>query len=651
MNTSPRAVIRHVTTAAIVILLLATGFLFVQRVGRLKTPLSEVDHDAITREGGDATVGIYTGFEFVERVAGKLIFGLSSARTLGLSSGWHEIEGVRLQFYREGKPGPVLTCDTANFNIETRDARLHGGIQIRMPSGALLTTEEARFEASSRRITTESEVLFISGGLYGRSQRASFDLESNEVALEGGTTVRSQEGVTMTAPLAVYRRSKQLIEFPQGCVVRDQSSQVDAPFVAIKLSEADGPPYQVELDGGITAHGRTLPGGGFVEAWMERAVATADGSGNWQIDATTTGPWVTVRFVGGEGFFERVLRTWVLRAVVNKEGILNLRAERGVCINEIPVEGPPRRAEATTARVWFSDGQATDIELLKNVVLEGEGLEGRAYRARLSPGAGLAMLHGDPTSPQRVLLLSDRGSLSCDQAQVFNQEDRVEVRGNVQGEISDVSFMGSNEGGEGSEQVRFASDILEITERGEVFHLKKNARVWQGHRLLLADDVIYRRDGTSLRASGHVRTTVPASELELEGKPEEDVVVDARSLTYGRDEKSAVYRGNVRYSDPGHTLAASELSIFFNEDNDVTAVEAVGSVELVDLESGRRMTGQKARREVATRVVTITGSPVQVTEPGGNQVSGASLTWNQADGTVALSGGTETIYYNRGEGP
>jgi hypothetical protein len=63
------------------------------------------------------------------------------------------------------------------------------------------------------------------------------------------------------------------------------------------------------------------------------------------------------------------------------------------------------------------------------------------------------------------------------------------------------------------------------------------------------------------------------------------------------------------------------------------------------------MTGQKARREVATRVVTITGSPVQVIEPGGNQVSGASLTWNQADGTVALSGGTETIYYNRGEAP
>ncbi|MEJ2190131.1 MAG: LPS export ABC transporter periplasmic protein LptC, partial [Acidobacteriota bacterium] len=430
MNTSPRMVVRHLSAAAIAVLLVTTGVLLVQRVGRLKTPLSEIASDVISRDGGgESAVGVYTGFEFVERVAGRLIFGLTSERTLGLSSGWHEIEGVRLQFYREGKPGPVLTCDGASFNIETRDAKLHGGIQIRMPSGALLTTEQARFEASSRQITTDSEVLFISGDLYGRSQRASFDLERNVIALQGGTTVRSAEGVTMTAPEAIYRRSKKLIEFPDGCVLRDRSSVVEAPFVSVKLTEADGPPYRVELDGGITAHSRDLPGGGFVEAWMEKAVATSDGRGNWQIDATTSGPWVTVRFVGGEGFFERTLRTWTLRGVVNQGGILNLRAEHGVCIHEVPVEGPPRRAQSSSARVWFSDGQATDIELLKNVILEGEGFEGKAYRARLSPSAGLIMLHGDPTSPERVLLLSDRGRLSCDQAQVFNQEDRVEVRG------------------------------------------------------------------------------------------------------------------------------------------------------------------------------------------------------------------------------
>jgi len=106
-----------------------------------------------------------------------------------------------------------------------------------------------------------------------------------------------------------------------------------------------------------------------------------------------------------------------------------------------------------------------------------------------------------------------------------------------------------------------------------------------------------------------------------------------------------VYRGNVRYSDPEHTLSAAEISLFLDENNQVTAVEAIGSVELIELATGRRMTGQRARREVSTQMVTIEGSPVRLSDPSGNVVSGSSLTWNQADGTVSVAGGTETIYY------
>jgi lipopolysaccharide export system protein LptA len=203
--------------------------------------------------------------------------------------------------------------------------------------------------------------------------------------------------------------------------------------------------------------------------------------------------------------------------------------------------------------------------------------------------------------------------------------------------------MGDENGSSGP--AHFASEILEVSEEGAVYHLRENTRFWQGHRLLLADDVVYRNDIATMRAAGHVRTTLPASELELEGSPEEDVVVVARSLDYEQDSGTATYRGNVRYSDPKHSLAAAELTVFFDEDNDVTAVEAIGAVELVELETGRRMTGQRARRDVALQTVTITGSPVRLTDEAGNAVSGSSLTWNQADGTVSVAGDTETIYY------
>ncbi len=644
MSVTSRTWIRRLSTAAMVLLLAALAVTVSQRFRKFRTPVTEVDSGDVESGGGERAIGIYTGFEFVERVAGKLIFELMSKRTLGLSSGWHEIEGVRLQFYRDEGPGPVLISDGASFNIQTRDARLEGGVRIEMPNGAVLTTDAGRFEASSRRFTANSDVYFYSGASFGRARNAAYDLERDEVILSEGVVLTTADGTTLTAPSAVYQRSKQTIIFRDGGKVQLRDAEVRAPKITVILEEDDGPPTRIDLSGGVEARVAGLSGGGAVEAWMESAVAERDAGGRWQIDATTSGPWVTIHFNGGEGYFERTLRTWILRAVIADNGILNIRAERGVCIHEIPAEGPPRWGEAQEARVWFSDGQATDIELLEDVVLRAGDIEGRGYRARLSPQAGLTMLHGDPTGPERVLLLNERGRVSCDQAQIFNEDGRAEARGNVQGSIADVSIMG-NSGDGASDPAHFASEILEVGGNGAVYHLRENTRFWQGHRLLLADDVVYQHELTTVRAAGHVRTTLPASQLELEGSPEEDVVVVARSLDYDQATGTAVYRGNVRYSDPKHTLAAAELTVFFDDNNEVTAVEAIGAVELVELETGRRMIGQRARREVATQTVTITGNPVRLSDDAGNVVSGSSLTWNQADGTVSVAGGTETIYY------
>jgi hypothetical protein len=43
--------------------------------------------------------------------------------------------------------------------------------------------------------------------------------------------------------------------------------------------------------------------------------------------------------------------------------------------------------------------------------------------------------------------------------------------------------------------------------------------------------------------------------------------------------------------------------------------------------------------------VQATGSPGRLVDANGSAVSSSSLTWNQADGSVIVAGGTETIYY------
>ena len=100
----------------------------------------------------EETVARYIEFQYRESDAGRIVFELSSARTLGFSSGWHEIQGVRLQLYDEGEPTAVLTCDVASFNRQSRDARLAEGVHLEFREGGFLNTEQAHFDAATNQV-------------------------------------------------------------------------------------------------------------------------------------------------------------------------------------------------------------------------------------------------------------------------------------------------------------------------------------------------------------------------------------------------------------------------------------------------------------------------------------------------------------------
>ena len=165
--------------------------------------------------------------------------------------------------------------------------------------------------------------------------------------------------------------------------------------------------------------------------------------------------------------------------------------------------------------------------------------------------------------------------------------------------------------------------------------------------MLVADDIVYRQSPQRVEARGHVRTTFPAREVAASERvvsADDDVVVVARMLDYDRSMGTAIYRGGVRYTDPSHILSANELAVRFDAEGRIQEVDATGMVEIVDLVSGRRMEGEEARRRTESGVIELRGDPVRLTDEKGNTVSGSSLTWDRASGTVTLAGDTETIY-------
>jgi lipopolysaccharide export system protein LptA len=646
VSAAVRAWVRHLSSALIVLFLVVVTVIGYQRTRRDDPGVRAVGPDEVGFDPLDAAVGLYRGFQHTETVSGRRIFILNSIKTLSRASGWQEIEGVRLELFRHGEAGPVVTADHASYNIETREARLAGGIHVEFPDGAFLNTDAGRFEAKSKLFVSEAPVLYVDGATFGQARRASYDVEENRVTLEGNAALRTADGAMLVAPRIDYRRDEGRVVFDEGVELTRPLSRLRAARGALFLAPDEGPAERIELTGGVELVSTVDGTDEVIEMTAERVVAERDPTGRWQVTARSSDGWVVARFSGGEGVFERTLRSPDIRALVGDDGLVSMRAESGVCLREIPHEGPIRTAEANSARGWFSGGELTDLELMGEVVIDAEEIRSRSLRARLVKERDLVMLEGDASGRERVEIDSPRGRMSCDRATLLDREGRIEARGKVQGRLTGASLLGSSSTSPDDEPVRFAAELLQVEDDGDRLSLHDDSRVWQGSRLLLADDIVYHHRVQSMEARGHVRATFPAAEMNAAAEnPDDEVVIESRSLDYAAEAGAAEFRGSVRYVDPTHTLTANRLKVAFDEADEITDVEAEGAVEIQDLEQGRRLTGQRAVRDIATRTIVVTGTPAQLIDRRGNVASGESLTWNEADGTVSIGGDTELVYH------
>jgi lipopolysaccharide export system protein LptA len=649
--------LRRLTTLLLLLTAMVVATVVVHNARTKITPLIGVNPGKVNGTEGGVTVGVYEGFEVSERVAGKLIFDLSSIRSLGLSSGWQEIEGVRLQLFNEGESTVVVNCDAASFNIKTQDARLRGGVHVEFPNGGFLRTDRGRFDAAGRRFVTDSSTVFAGADAYGQAGSAIYALAGNRLILKDDVIIRMQGGETLYAPRLIYNRKERKIIFHQGCRIEYPMAELEAPSATIFLAEVDGPPSRLQLGGGVSFSGN---GSGLALAsseepvgeiigWSEYMTAERDAEGKWHISAWTTGAWVDLLVLSGPDFLARSLKTWRLNAVVAPEGVVNMRASHVVCLKDIPITGSTRSAEAGSARIWFRDGVASDMELENEVVLRSDSGVASGAKARLAESTGMVMLYGDSSGRRRATLLTGRGQVTGDQIRLVESRGRAEARGNVQGRVEEVALLGAEPGHSEGGPLHFAGGSLDAAEGGNSFHLRDNARAWQGKRFIFADELVLHQNDQSLEAFGHVRTTLPARQVDAASAENAEVLVVARTLQYSRGGLQAAFRGNVRFTDEQHMLSANELLVHFNDDGGVATIEAIGAVDIVELANGRRMRGDRALRECADKTVHVTGSPVQVTDEKGSSHSGTSLTWDQASGRVSIAGGpdsqTETIIY------
>jgi lipopolysaccharide transport protein LptA len=608
--------------------------------------------EQVLGKGGEDALGVYNEFKIIDRVQGKLVFALEALRTLGKSSGWHDIESVSVQLFNDDETkGPRLTCRQARFNVETKDANLSGSVQVEFPDGAFLSTEVGALLDGGRRFESSTNVVFVGKGVLGSAGAATYEMRKGRLKLTKGVIIRTDAGNSMVAPELVYKKNDQKLGFPQGAVFTFGGFTVSAPKGEIVFEEGQKQPSKIRFEGGVTIEGHEPESGQNFECWSETLEARKDPAGRWRVTARTRGPWVRFMTVGGQDNAFQEIKAWEIRAVVGHDGLLNVKADGRVCLHVIPLEGPSHTAEGDSVRVWFDRGAATDMELLDDVVIAGDGNEATAHRARIDSESGQIMLYGNPTGAKRVVIESERGRISADQAVLFQQMGRIEIRGRVQGEMFEAGLIGNLEGGEDSSDrpVHLASGSLVVADESTTFELRDDARMWQGQQLLMADEIRYSSTRRVMEAKGHVKTELPAVAVDQEASPDSTIVVSSRSMIYDEIKGQAVYLGDVVYLDPKHRLEAGKIEVEIGQHGKVERVIATGAVKIVAAATEQTLTGNQAIRDTATGIIVLTGDPAKAFDSEGNMLSGRSLTWDQAGGRVTVSEETETIYHTEEE--
>ncbi len=656
--------IRRTTGILLVAMFGVLIFIGVHRYRILKPQLLRLLPDVLSggpgKAGGGTAVGVYKGFEHSESLAGKPVFELRAVETLGLVSGWYSLQGVTLKLFRKDGGVAMLRCDRARFNAKTRAAEMQGSVHLELEDGSFVDASTGRFDPHRRFFRSGGEVFFGNRTMLGRAGSLVYDLAHDRIVLEKSVRAFGSGGATLSAPRIVYDRKAFRITLPEGCTITDPTGKIEATRGTVGLSERDEGPDSMVLEDGVRFTRLDPSGEGEVKGHAERLVMQREGPEVWRGRAGTRGPWVELEFVDGPGFLYRRLQTWELEFVVGPEGPRSARSTGMTCLLDLPEDAPARFAESRTGLYHFEGGKFADMELSEAVRITGGPFLATADSARFVASAQTVILQSDEAkSASPVHVVRDGTEVWAREVHLNEGGDGMTARGDVQGRSTRVGFTETKDGAGEVDAMRFAAQTLEASSKTNQVVLRRDARVWQGSRLLLAEEITFDETNRTLDATGNVRMTVPAEEAGIGQESGKDAgsgggeaLIVARLLHYSEADRKAVFQGGVRLSDPAHMLSTSKLTVTIDDSGALEGFEAEGQVVIEEMAIRRRMTGQKARFVRETGDLVVTGEPARLVDEKGNVITSRSLTWHRPDDTVTVAGEdeapTETIYHPEG---
>jgi lipopolysaccharide export system protein LptA len=627
------------------------GASFLRREIERRPPTGQVEIEEGGAKPGEQPVRVHKGFVYTDTVGAEPNFRVASDQTIEFASGWLELHDVVFTLYHAGGVAYGLTAKQARLNREKREAIATGDVRLSLGGGIAVSAASFALNGEKRLLESRGPATFAGEGLGGLAGGIVCNLADNTIDLIGGVSLAWHEAgepapsLVLLTPRAVYSRSLARIDFPDGLTILRGPLRVKGGSAQVQLHEAEGAIQSVVVSDAVEMSGQ-LEDGSSVSGRAGRVQVDVLETNRLRLEAEPAADlgWVLL-LVHGTGTGWREVTTWRLEGEGTRQAWEWLDTQGLACLVDYPAEGDPRHLSADNAHVTFADGKPSTVTAVGDVRAEAEQQWAEGGQLALSLQSRTFTLK--PAPGQRVSIGTAEVDCVCNELD-STAGNTIVARGNVTGVLRRAALWGAAD-----TPVRFAAESATVTQGGEHLELEGEARLWQGDRMVRADQVAFERSSEQLNAVGKVVTL--ARMLPQGSSPGELVQLRARSLQYQHQAGVAVYDGDVELSDSRSITTCQRLTATMDDKGQVLLATLDGGVTITERVTTRVIKGHNARVDTAKNVMDVWGTPVVVQEPDGSQIKADHLVWRAATGTLEVFGTdqspTETIYKPPTPGP
>ena len=581
-------------------------------------------------------------FDDTQTIAGRVAMHIHAKRVVAYESGWNTLEEVQLTVYRPTGLQYNIICPNAQFNSQTKAAELKCGVKVTSSDGVEVTTAEMHYDGD--RLTNRIPVQFKidrwagnAGGLDmdvpGETLRLFAKLNATmtpETPAEAPTTIAAEEGT--------FRRKENDVTFQQHVVVTRAADRLSCDHSVgrftidrKRLMSLEGNGHVFIVMAAVANPGENL--GGQKEITCERFNSEIGPDG--QISAINAFGDAGLAHAVIAGPPKRDLVANRFRVSLVNRAVNDMRADDGVVMREFAPA--PRQVNGDHLTVLFdlATHKATSSLIEGNFKYHDATHDATAMRANYDIGNDRVILTADQGFDPTVI--SEGDTLKAKQIEFSPKGGTAKATGDVIAQLaSKPSKIGASADATtlfpAAKPVFVNSDSLLMRQVNKVAVFTGNVRAWQDTNTVMSQEMQVQGAGDTITARGNVRMTLYQESDTAKKSP---ILANSDQLNARKADRRVDLLGNVKINDEQHKMTSEKAAFFFDTNKKLDHVESDGRIVLVEKQTNRKGTGDKAIYQVPRKMVYITGNPATATDPTGT-LTGQQIKFDLARNKVEV---------------